>query len=122
MAAVLATGSADHWEAELNRVGVPAARVRSLTEVTADGHPAIRGLLRPVPSTPDGPPDDPDDAPAWHLPGAGVMIDGVMPGPSGPAPDAGADTVDVLRRFGFTAAEIACLLDDGTVSGPSPPG
>jgi len=119
MAAVLATGSAGHWEAELNRVGVPAGRVRSLTEVTADGHPAARGLLRPVPLPPDGPPDGPDDARAWHLPGAGVMIDGVMPGPSGPPPDAGADTVDVLQRFGFTSAEIERLLDDGTVSGPS---
>lgn len=90
--------------------------------MAADGHPATRGLLRPVASTPGGPPNGPEGTRAWQLPGAGVMIDGVMPGPTAPPPDAGADTIDVLRRFGFTAGEIERLLDDGTVSGPSPTG
>ncbi|MEL6983318.1 MAG: CoA transferase, partial [Actinomycetota bacterium] len=98
----LATRSAKEWEGELNRVGVPAARVRSLSEVVGEGHPAARGLLQPV-------------ADQTLVPGAGFRIDGVMPGPSGPVPEAGGSTVALLRRFGFGSEEIDELLSGATV-------
>ena len=97
---------AQWWEDELNRLGVPAGRVRSLTEVVDDGHPSERGILqRPAPDQP-------------LVPGAGVRIDGIMPGATGPGPtlDEGAD--EVLTRFGFSATEVAELRDNGAI-GPS---
>ena len=110
MGARLATESAEHWERVLGEAGVPAGRVRSMTETVADGHPAARGLLQ-------APPGDETTL----VPGAGVRIDGVMPGPSGPAPALGASTDEVLGRFGFATDEIAELRDGGCL-GPADAG
>lgn len=115
MAAVLATADAGHWETELNRAGIPAGRVRSLTEVTGDGHPEARGLLQPVPGA-----DPTGERGDWRLPGAGVRFDGVMPGPTGPPPAPGAHTVEVLTRCGFDEEEIGALLTSGTVIADPP--
>ena len=108
MAAVLATADADHWETELNGAGIPAGRVRSLTEVTGEGHPTSRGLLRVVPGA-EG------DGDGWQLPGAGVRFDGVMPGPTRAAAEPGADSIEVLIQFGFDQDEIRGLVDSGAV-------
>jgi crotonobetainyl-CoA:carnitine CoA-transferase CaiB-like acyl-CoA transferase len=102
----LATASAEHWERMLNQAGVPAARVRSMTEVVDEGHPAARGVVQPAPGSGEAP---------VLVPGSGVVIDGAMAGPSGPVPELGAATVEILTRFGFSTAEIDALLADGTV-------
>jgi len=107
----LAIRSAAEWESELNDAGIPAGRVRSVTEVVDDGHPMARGLLQPAPPEPGGP--TADDPPL--VPGAGVRLNGVMPGPRGPIPDAGGGTARILRRFGFTDEEIDRLRSDATV-------
>ncbi|MCH9674451.1 MAG: CoA transferase [Gammaproteobacteria bacterium] len=43
--AVFATRDAEHWEQALDKLGVPASRVRSMSEVIAEGQPQARGLL-----------------------------------------------------------------------------
>ncbi len=104
--------SAADWEIELNEAGIPAGRVRSMTEVVDDGHPAARGLLQPAPPNTD----DRAAAEPPLVPGAGVRIDGVMPGPRGPVPETGGGTGRILRQFGFSDGEIATLRSDGTVA------
>ncbi|MDH3295061.1 MAG: CoA transferase [Acidimicrobiia bacterium] len=105
---------ADVWETELNAAGIPAARVRTLSEVTSEGHTAARTILQSVP-------DPAEDAPnrSVSLPGLGVRINGVMPGPVGSATRAGAETRAVLAEFGFSPDEILGLLEDGTVFEPA---
>jgi len=107
----LALRSAAEWEVELNGAGIPAGRVRSMTEVVDDGHPAARGLLQPAPPSGDG--STADEPPL--LPGAGVRLDGVMPGPRGPVPETGGATSRILRRFGFSDEEIEVLRSDATI-------
>lgn len=108
MAEQLASRTAAEWEEILSEARVPAGRVRSMTETIEDGHPAARGLLQPVPADADDP---------TLLPGAGVRIGGVMPGPRADAPDLGASSIEVLSRFAFSNDEIEGLLADGTVVG-----
>jgi crotonobetainyl-CoA:carnitine CoA-transferase CaiB-like acyl-CoA transferase len=43
-----ASRTASEWETELDRIGVPAARQRTIGEVIAEGQPAARGLLHEV--------------------------------------------------------------------------
>jgi len=108
-----ATNSAQYWETLLADAKIPAARVRSLNEVTGEGHPAARGTLQPLANTTDGPNNG-----ATLLPGAGVQINGVMPGPYGQVPDIGAHTTEVLTRWGFSPGEIADLAGCGVIGGP----
>ena len=44
-----ATAAADEWEQRLDAEGVPASRVRQLSEVIDEGQPAARDLLAPLP-------------------------------------------------------------------------
>lgn len=110
MVDTFATRSAVEWERELNAVGVPAARVRSLTEVTAEGHPRARGILQPVA---DPSPDAPDRT--TELPGLGVRLNGAMPGPVGMPAAVGSHTAAVLESCGFSSDEIAQLAANGTI-------
>ncbi|MFV0259198.1 MAG: CaiB/BaiF CoA transferase family protein, partial [Acidimicrobiales bacterium] len=98
LAAIFASDTAASWERRLNEAGIPAARVRSLSEVTAEGYPVPRGLLSPV--------DIPGADEPLFLPGAGIRLDGVMPAPSAPPPTVGQHTAPVLARFGFGVEEI----------------
>ncbi len=105
-----ATRSAAEWEVALNAVGVPAARVRGLAEVTSEGHTQARGLLQEVAD-----PCEQDPARTTQLPGLGVQINGVMPGPVSMPPMVGSDSRAVLEDFGFDTEDIAQLIRDGTV-------
>ncbi len=105
------TQPALHWEDILNAAGIPAAAVRSMTDITTSGHAEHRGLLRAVPD-----PGAPRGADSTLLPGAGIQINGVMPGPSEAARPPGADTATVLAGAGFTPDEIEALTAAGTIA------
>ncbi|MFV0524926.1 MAG: CaiB/BaiF CoA transferase family protein [Acidimicrobiales bacterium] len=107
---IFATDTATRWETRLNAAGVPAARVRSLSEVTGEGYPIERGLLSPV--------DVPGADEPLYLPGAGIRLDGTMPAPTAPPPAVGQHTGTVLARFGFSDEEIGRLAADGAITLP----
>jgi formyl-CoA transferase len=46
---------------------------------------------------------------------AGFRADADSPGLSGPVPDLGSDTDDVLRELGYAADEIARLRAEGAI-------
>lgn len=90
---------AEHWEAELSAVGVPAAVVRTLGEFARHPHAIQRGLLSDVQT-----PGRPEPV---SLMGAGVRFADGGPGFHGDIPALGADTEAVLSELGFTEAEVA---------------
>lgn len=104
---IFLTRAAAEWETYLNEQGVPAAKVRTLAEVTSEGHPTQRGLLTPV---------DIDADLTLHLPGAGVRFDGTMPGPSDPPPTLGQHSRSVLAAAGFGDDEVDDLVERGIVA------
>lgn len=73
LVAVFATDSAESWEARLAAHGVPASRVRRLSEVLDEGQPAARGLLHTVEVGAGGTP--------VQVPGAGFLLNGDSLGP-----------------------------------------
>ncbi|MEM7337019.1 MAG: CoA transferase [Actinomycetota bacterium] len=105
MSAVLMTDTAVAWERRLVARRVPAAAVRSVSEVVGEGHAEARGLLQ-APS---------DGSSSALLPGAGIAIDGAMPGARGQANGLGADTQAVLGHLGYSPGEIDDLVDQGVV-------
>ncbi len=111
MAERFASRSAAEWEELLNGVNIPAARVRGLAEVTSEGHAQARGILQAVPDPAQG-----DPSKTTQLPGLGVRINGVMPGPSAMPPSVGSDTAAVLASAGFSQDEISQLAAEGTIN------
>lgn len=105
LASALAVRSADEWEASLDRLGVPASRVRSLDELLDEGQPAARGLL----ATMDVAGVD------VALPTAGFKVNGEVPAPTGPPPSLGADTARVLADLGYDESDIAELRTRGAI-------
>lgn len=109
LAPIFLTRPADEWETFLNGEGVPAAKVRTLAEVIAEGHPTERGLLTEVDIT--------DDA-SVHLPAAGVRIDGTMPGPTTPPPALGQHSRSILETAGYDESEIDGFVERGVIGLP----
>ncbi len=112
IAQALAGADAEHWERRLAEARVPAGRVRRLSEVVDDGHPRARGLLQPVAADEHGHLEG--DALRW-LPGAGIRIDGSMPGPREAPGPCGADTDRVLADVGYDEARLAELRAGGVI-------
>lgn len=100
---IMATRTADEWEAYLQSKHVPAARVRRLEETLADPHLASRGVLHRFP---DGAPGVPG---AFGVPVAAFRLAHGGPQVDSPPPMLGADTNAVLAEIGYGAAEIAAL-------------
>lgn len=107
LAAGFATNTADFWEQKLTALGVPAARVRSLHDVTESGYPTERGLLTPIPVAER---DEP-----LLVPSLGVRLNGEMPGPRSSLPVLGQHTNEVLRRMGFSEGELEELTRQGVI-------
>lgn len=75
-AAVFATGSAGDWEERLAAHGVPASRIRRLSELIEEGQPDARGLLHTVEVGADR---------HWvRVPGVGFHLNGHSLGPRRP--------------------------------------
>ena len=91
--------TADEWEAILDRLGVPASRVRSLDELLDEGQPDARDLLADVEV----------GGRTVRLPTAGVKINHHVPGPVGPPPPLGADNERLLADLGYTPDQVAAL-------------
>lgn len=80
---IFLTKPAAEWEALLDAAGVPASRVRKLSETLAEGQPQARELLHPLPVG--------DEGTSVSLPGVGFRLNGHSPGPSEPPHKVGAD-------------------------------
>ncbi|MCP5027691.1 MAG: CoA transferase [Actinomycetia bacterium] len=106
MADQFLTTSASEWEDRLAGARIPGARVRSVLETIADGHPIERGLLTEV---------DIDGA-TTLLPTAGIRLNGVMPGPTEPPPTIGQHTDEVLLAAGYSTTELADLRQRGLIT------
>lgn len=95
--------SADHWEQVLDGAGVPAARVRSLDEVLAEGQAETRGFARPM--------NWPGVARDIHLPTLGFKVDREVIAACAPPPELGRDTHAVLRELGYSEADLSRFAD-----------
>ncbi len=101
LVAIFKTDTALNWEKALDVAGVPAAKVRSLDEALAEGHARSRAI---APAMRWG--REPMDI---HLPTLGFKVDGAVVAPTTPPPSLGADTNEVLRRLGYTDAQLRRL-------------
>ena len=75
--------SAAHWERLLDQAGIPASRVRKLSETLTEGQPQARGLLQTLPV---GEAETP-----VSLPGIGFKLNGASLLPDRPPRSVGAD-------------------------------
>ncbi|MGK0171144.1 MAG: crotonobetainyl-CoA:carnitine CoA-transferase CaiB-like acyl-CoA transferase [Gammaproteobacteria bacterium] len=87
--AVFLTRSAAQWEADLDEAGVPASRVRAISELLAEGQPAARDLLHELPVGKDGT--------MVALPAVGFRLNGDALGPTRAPRGVGADNERWLK-------------------------
>jgi len=107
IAAVLVGDTAAHWLGLLERAGVPASLVQTLSEVTVDRQVVARGAVLPVPGS-DGALN------GLHSP---FRLASQSEPRNERFPDLGEHTVQVLTEHGFDAAEVQELLASGSVQG-----
>lgn len=112
LAAAFATGTALEWEERLSAAGVPAGRVRGLTEIMGSEQLAARGLIHTVADAVTGR--------GYQVPGVGFKMahDGARV--TAPPPRLGQDTEAVLSELGYDDKQIAGLLADDIVAGSNP--
>ena len=103
---IFQTRPADEWEEFLNSVGVPAGRVRNLSEMLAEEHSAVRQFTVPLQATPNI---------TVHVPTAGFKANGKAIGPTAGLPRLGGDSKKVLAELGLPEAEIAALIEKGVI-------
>ncbi|NKC11543.1 MAG: CoA transferase [Gammaproteobacteria bacterium] len=106
--ACFARNTADHWEALLNRAGVPAARVRTLGEALHDEQLRGRNALQPNPSA--------------RIPGlpARLPVAAYTYAHGGPAlcsgpPSVGEHSRAILEQLGYDEPAIESLIEQGVV-------
>ena len=104
---VLLGDSAEAWETRLGKVGVPAARVRSLAEILAHPQMQYSDLMRRV--------DVPELDTAVSVPGLAFAQSLWHVPPLASPPTMGRDTTQVLAGLGYSPDQIAALRDDRTV-------
>lgn len=104
----LATGSAQGWADELNRLGVPAGVVYSLPQVLA--HPQIseRGLLADFTDVPGAERD-------ITVVRTGVKLDGAAPAVETPPPQLGADNDEIYGALGVSSEDLRRLREEGVL-------
>src|SRR5262249_11334475 len=96
------------WEAELNRAGVPAARVRTLAQAMDEPQSRERAFLHEFPASAGL-------GRAVRVPLAPFRYAHDGPAARRPPPSAGADTDDILRELGHDDAAIAAFRACGAV-------
>ncbi len=101
------TGTADQWEALLEKAEVPAAKVRSLDETLAEPQIAARGLLSEI--------DLAETGQRVHLPSMSFRANGESVAPKSPPPVLGADTESVLAELGINGPALEKLRAAGAV-------
>ena len=104
---IFRSAGADEWEQALDAAGVPAARVRSLDEVLAEGQAQTRAFARAMRW--DREPRD------IHLPTLGFKANREVVAPTTPPPELGADTRAVLRDLGLSEGELARLAEKAVI-------
>jgi crotonobetainyl-CoA:carnitine CoA-transferase CaiB-like acyl-CoA transferase len=87
--ALFATKSAAEWETILDAAGVPASRVRKLSETLAEGQPQARELLHTLAVGEQGT--------QVSLPSVGFKLNGESPRPTKPPRPVGADNPTWLK-------------------------
>ncbi len=122
----LAERSAQEWEQILDKLGVPASRVRSLDELLDEGQPAARQLLSEVhlgadpssdtsTSTGDDHGEGVAGATTLSLPTAGFKVNGQAPSAAKPPPHLGADNGRLLNELGYDDEQIVALQERGVI-------
>jgi len=104
--AVTRTRASAAWIAALNAAGVPCGPINTIDQVFAD--PQVRHLN--ITRTVDHP-----TLGAQELVGQPIELSRTGWALHRAAPDAGADSADVLAEFGYDTAEIARLRDEGVI-------
>jgi crotonobetainyl-CoA:carnitine CoA-transferase CaiB-like acyl-CoA transferase len=105
---IIAQKPADHWEKFLNERRIPAARIRRMEEAVNDPQVATRQVLHKhvAPESPANGLTVP--VVAFHM--ADSPSEVTMP----PQP-VGAQTHDILQELGYSAAEIAAMVEAGAI-------
>ncbi|MGR3322195.1 MAG: CaiB/BaiF CoA transferase family protein [Pseudooceanicola sp.] len=111
--AIFLTRSAQEWEEDLNAVGVPAGRVRKLSEMLAEEHAAARRFTTPVEAVPRM---------KVQVPTAGFKANGDVLVPAAPPPRLGEHSRAVLRDLGLSGPEVEALIASGVVGADAPSG
>jgi formyl-CoA transferase len=101
--AIFREKSAHLWEEVLDAAGVPAARVRALDEVLAEGQAQTRGFARPI--------YWPQAARDIYLPTLGFKVDSEIVAATALPPELGRDTHAVLSDLGYSEAELGRLSE-----------
>lgn len=104
LGAVFATRPSAEWLERLERAGVPAGPIYAMDEVFADPQVRHLGMAAPV---------DHPRLGRIHVVAQPVRLSRTPPLPCRPAPDAGADTEEVLAGLGLSAAELSALRAEG---------
>lgn len=103
---------AGEWLARLDAAGVPAGPVNDILEMLGDPQTRARKMVVEVEHGTLG---------RVAALGCPIKVEGAETGPRKGPPRLGEDTEAILEECGFSAAEIAALLAEGAVAGPSGP-
>ncbi|MES2993340.1 MAG: CaiB/BaiF CoA-transferase family protein [Pseudomonadota bacterium] len=106
--AELAKNDSAHWEAALNRIGVPAGAVLTVPQALALPQMQQREFLKTFDQVDglDGP---------LTVSRTGFKLSGGDPDVSTPPPQLGQHTEEFLRSVGYSASEIARFRDEGVI-------
>lgn len=107
--AALAVRSRDEWGVVFDEHGLVWGPVLGLHEVVRDPQAEHLGMFPMI--------DDPTTGP-YRTVRIPMRIHGAEVGPKGPSPDVGEHTRSVLESAGFTAADVAALIESGAIGAP----
>jgi formyl-CoA transferase len=103
IAECIRTRPAAEWLEQLERAGVPAGPINTVSQALADVQAQHRSMVRTMAGTP--------------LVGSPVRIDGERADSSLPPPALGEHTADVLQEIGISTSELARLRAEGVIGG-----
>jgi len=102
----LRTRDTAHWLRELDAAGVPAGPIQSIGQMTRDEQTLAREMVVAL---------DHPVAGRTHALGVPVKLSATPGAVRAPAPTFGQHTAEVLREFGFEAAQIETLAAEGAI-------